>query len=73
MAQITFLNKYLALTLLVLVFVLQDGVLLAATIFPVYELVSQVSESLASNATYFVRHWYDFKVSADRIQVRPIS
>ena len=69
--QLILANKQFAVALLVLIFVLQDGVLVAATIFPAFQLVDRLSYVLTEKSTDFVRIWFDVAVSTKRMQVNP--
>lgn len=68
--QLMVANKQFAVALLVLVFVLQDGVLAAATIFPAFQLVDRLSWVLADRPADFMNQWFNIAVATKRVEVR---
>ena len=54
---------------MVLFFVWRDGVMLPVTIFPVYDLFSQLASTLAEQIPVGIRTWLDVGVATNRIEV----
>ena len=70
--EMTLCNKRLTIAVMVLVYVAQDGVLMAATIFPAYDLFSQLSYQLSEQIPMGIKTWLDVGVCTNRIEVRPL-
>ena len=62
-------NKSLTIAVMVLYFVWRDGVMLPVTIFPVYDLFSQLAYTLAEQIPIGIRTWLDVGVATERIEV----
>ena len=58
---------------MVLFFVWRDGVMLPITIFPVYDLFSQLAYTLAEQIPIGIRTWLSVGVATSRIEVRQFS